>query len=314
MRPTYKRAFSLIELLVVAAILSLLVSIMIPMVSNAKAIARKAVCQSNLHHIYVAYSRRKQDEKVVGRHVLRAKGWQGELIVHLGDEQQALYCPEDRDPALGGPGSIGGGTGGGGGGGGGGATVEVIGKGYDMPLEEGPLTKRKNKGGDSYELHFEDIRPGGGDMDFNDLVLLIEPKPDGSVDITFVSKSAGYKFNLVGADGEILMEDIGGKTKKGTTVTIQGGLASYGMNSLVDQIDPGQHVILLLDYERLVASVAGPDAEDNWNDWLTSGGGYVFARHRGRCNVLFADGSVSSMLPITINPDLGDQTSRYWEP
>jgi len=49
------RAFTLIELLVVVAIIALLVSILIPSLTQAKDMARMVLCQSNLHHIALAY-------------------------------------------------------------------------------------------------------------------------------------------------------------------------------------------------------------------------------------------------------------------
>ncbi len=50
-----RRAFTLIELLVVVAIIALLISILLPSLSKAKENGRRAVCQSNLHHIGVAF-------------------------------------------------------------------------------------------------------------------------------------------------------------------------------------------------------------------------------------------------------------------
>ena len=46
--------FTLIELLVVIAIIALLVSILVPSLKDAKKLARKAVCASNLHQLSIA--------------------------------------------------------------------------------------------------------------------------------------------------------------------------------------------------------------------------------------------------------------------
>jgi prepilin-type N-terminal cleavage/methylation domain-containing protein/prepilin-type processing-associated H-X9-DG protein len=50
-RPRDARAFTLIELLVVVSILSLLVAVLLPSLSRAKAITLRTICQSNLRQI-----------------------------------------------------------------------------------------------------------------------------------------------------------------------------------------------------------------------------------------------------------------------
>ena len=60
-RPTV--AFTLIELLVVVAIISLLVSILLPSLSQARELARRSLCMSNLHHVGVAIHMYANDNK-----------------------------------------------------------------------------------------------------------------------------------------------------------------------------------------------------------------------------------------------------------
>ncbi len=49
-----KRAFTLIELLTVIAIIAILAALLLPAISHARGTARKSVCQSNLHQINLA--------------------------------------------------------------------------------------------------------------------------------------------------------------------------------------------------------------------------------------------------------------------
>jgi prepilin-type N-terminal cleavage/methylation domain-containing protein len=54
--PVRRGAFTLIEVLVVVAIIALLISILLPSLSQARAMARSAMCKTNLHQVGVALS------------------------------------------------------------------------------------------------------------------------------------------------------------------------------------------------------------------------------------------------------------------
>jgi len=54
-RPSSRRAFTLIELLIVVTILSLLVAILLPSLASAKAMAKAIVCTTNLRSIATAW-------------------------------------------------------------------------------------------------------------------------------------------------------------------------------------------------------------------------------------------------------------------
>ena len=59
--PTPARAFTLIEMLVVIAIISLLAALLFPVFMSARADARRAVCLSNMHQISTAVTMYAQD-------------------------------------------------------------------------------------------------------------------------------------------------------------------------------------------------------------------------------------------------------------
>ena len=71
-RVSRRSAFTLIELLVVVAIISLLVSILLPSLSQARELARRAVCAAHLHHIVAAQSMYAVDNS----------GWTTRLCYH----------------------------------------------------------------------------------------------------------------------------------------------------------------------------------------------------------------------------------------
>ena len=56
-----KTGFTLIEVLVVMAIICLLASIMLPVFSSARTVSKKAVCQSNLRQLYIAFQLYAED-------------------------------------------------------------------------------------------------------------------------------------------------------------------------------------------------------------------------------------------------------------
>ena len=60
-RDSRRAGFTLIELLVVIAIIALLVSILVPSLTRAKELARRVICQCNLHHLTLGWRTYSED-------------------------------------------------------------------------------------------------------------------------------------------------------------------------------------------------------------------------------------------------------------
>ena len=182
---------------------------------------------------------------------------------------------------------------------------------FDMYLRPGPWVQKTDETSSGYKLRFEDWRSGSSDKDYNDVVLGIDYMANGNVRITVLHSESGNHFDLLGPQRETLLYDI--ETQIGRSITTMG--VSYGMNNMVHAFRPGGPWVLAMDYVKEVADGAGPDAGDDWSEWVSPATGQLrFARHRGRCNVLFADTSVRSVTPGEIDPDDQVIAQRHWAP
>ncbi|MGE3106957.1 MAG: type II secretion system protein [Phycisphaerales bacterium] len=83
------RGFTLIEVLVVIAVIALLVAILLPALGEARQAGRKAVCQSNLHQFGIAYQNYASDFK----DNMASFTWRGGVAYTMRD-----VAPDSDDP------------------------------------------------------------------------------------------------------------------------------------------------------------------------------------------------------------------------
>ncbi|HYT59242.1 MAG TPA: DUF1559 domain-containing protein [Haliangiales bacterium] len=105
------KGFTLIELMVVIAMVALLAALLLPALSRAKAAARSAACKSNLHQIGIALRMYVDDFRKYPLHVVYSaspfndpgapqKGWAWALEPYVPVQQKIFLCPENDNPPL----------------------------------------------------------------------------------------------------------------------------------------------------------------------------------------------------------------------
>lgn len=91
---TSKRAFTLIEILVVLAIVATLAALLLPVFGRVRENGKTATCQSNLHQLYLALSQYVADSD---SHFPNRRQWKESLLPYTKNEG-VFFCPNVSRP------------------------------------------------------------------------------------------------------------------------------------------------------------------------------------------------------------------------
>jgi len=140
------------------------------------------------------------------------------------------------------------------------------------------------------------------DFDWSDMIVMVDPYPDGTIHFQSIFKSASFTFQLLDPGGTVINSSF----LPGHEWWADDS-CSYGMNNRAPRLNMDNRKILIVEYFKLEADVVGVDATD---DWLEN----VRPRHVGLSNVLYVDGHVEAHTPDEMDPRILTIHDSLWRP
>jgi len=275
-------AFTLVELLVVVAIIAMLASILMPGLSRARELARATNCCVQLKQIGTAFH--AEGRTYEGRPYLTryppSSLWPA-IPLNVGISKEIFLCPDEMQAF---------------------ADVDSLQfrsqEGWCVDFKAGPYCL-VTEGSGYTDYAFEDLLEGDFDMD-DVLVRIYQGTPERLVIIK--QGTAGYTGNTICYRGEPIILDS--SHSEGAEFLLTGGITNYGINARVDRAEVRPNTVVLLDYDQQAAN-CGEDMTVHLD---------ASARHLGKINVLMANESVRQLGPSRLDPAVSDAAGELWTP
>jgi prepilin-type N-terminal cleavage/methylation domain-containing protein/prepilin-type processing-associated H-X9-DG protein len=301
-----RRAFTLVELLVVIAIIAILMALLVPAVQRARQASLRTECASNLHNLGVAFHNWKA---LNGKKPFPTTSWVSELSPFVENTTKVFLCPMgETTPATPGDPDF---------------SVRVYdrnnankvfaeyGGGNVIPASKNGALSRESKryktSPPNWYLEFEVTYI----WDWNDILLLMEPQPNGSIKVTYVegTSNQGISFDILDSNKNMIASHI--SVGKFGYLPGDQTVCHYGINSRAHKMKLDSSKILLLEYKNTIANVVPPTPT---NSELAAFPGNVAPRHIDTLNVLFYDGHAETRTVADIDPRIPNLLKESWIP